>query len=133
MRLARSIDSSAGRRACSSAGVLASRPCSDVKHVAALVQRRCELCADVLSAVQTEAHFWAGCPALWAPRDRLLSEVDALYPGFAGRYGQLRTHEAQVAGLCVSGTRWGGGGAGGRGGGGGRAGGGDAVGDELSY
>jgi hypothetical protein len=42
-----------------------------------------------------------GCPALWAPRDRLLSEVDALYPpGFAGRYGQLRTR-GPGAGLCV--------------------------------
>ena len=75
---------------------LASRVGGLNAHAEPWVQRRCELCADVLSAVQTEAHFWAGCPALWAPRDRLLSEVDALYPGFAGRYGQLRSHEAQA-------------------------------------
>jgi hypothetical protein len=77
---------------------LASRVGGLNAHARPWVQRRCELCVDVLSAVQTEAHFWVGCPALWAPRDRLLSEVDALYPGFAGRHGQLRTPEARDQG-----------------------------------
>jgi hypothetical protein len=41
---------------------LASRVGGLNAHTKPWVQRRCELCVDVLSAVQTEeAHFWVGC------------------------------------------------------------------------
>ena len=58
-------------------------------------ERRCTMCADVRfdgwRPVQTEAHFWAECPAMWGPRDRMMTEVEEMYPGFGGRYNLLPT------------------------------------------
>ena len=39
--------------------------------------------------MEDEAHFWAECPALRPARQRMLEELDCVYPGFERRFAAL--------------------------------------------
>ena len=61
------------------------------RPVAERVCPRCQdgWCGMGSAPVEDEAHFWAECPALRPARQRMLEELDCVYPGFERRFAAL--------------------------------------------